>query len=331
MISTKLLLKDKLYKLPKNQQKNFLINCINKHYDFSEIQYHDSIEKDKNLSLCKICNSSDFYFNKHEEICQNCGLTRPFQQQLKNFEKIEYIKPGANIVKIEKNGKTVSVDLNKINLWLQETDPYAKEIKLIEETLNIVFDQKGLVLNQNIINSAISLYLNFNSLLDKIDSAIKPQFNKKAIIALCIYYAANINSINISLQQLSILFNTSIPTLYSNNNVIKQIFENTEYIKYFNLSSKHECNIDLSLKNKLLLNKIIIHLKDNFPDMKESIDNRYYAAIIYYITNNINKVRKYTLNELSNICKVSEPSISSAAKNIIRFYQSNPSLFKELI
>ena len=43
-------------------------------------------------------------------------LLANLQAQVKAYEKIEYIKPGSNLVKIQKNGKTVSVDLNKLNL-----------------------------------------------------------------------------------------------------------------------------------------------------------------------------------------------------------------------
>jgi len=331
MLSNKLLINNNLSKLPKYKQREFLLNCITKNYDkFNLIDFKEDTSSTINNLLCKICNSSDFYIDKHEEICNNCGFSKPIESKTKSYEKYEFIKPGSNIVKIIKDGKTISVDLNRINLWLQDSDPFYKEINLIKETVNIIFDSKGLLLPENILNYIISLYINFNSLLNKLNNSEKPSFNKKAIIALCIYYGCDINSINVSLQQLSILFNIPISIIYSNNNIMKQIFKNTEYLKYFNLSSDFECNIDLSFKNKLLFNKIKLHLKDNF-NLNDPIDNKYYAAIIYYITNNINKVRKYTLHELSNYCKISEPSISVSSKNIDRFYKLNPKLFRDLI
>ena len=214
---------------------------------------------------------------------------------------------------------------------MQDSDPYANEIKLIKETLDIIFDEKGLVLNQNIINSSISLYLNFNSLLDKLDNTTKPKFNKKAIIALCIYYGASINSINITLQNLSILFKISISTIYDNNNILKKVYENTDYIKYFNLSSNIGCNIDLSRIDNFLLTKIKNHLINHVPEVTEPLDNKYYAGIIYYITNHIHKIRKYTLKELSTSCNVSQPIISKTSKIIENFYKKNPSLYMTLI
>lgn len=332
-LKDRFLLKDQINKIPKFKQRQFLLDCINKNnHIISDIKIETiSSDPHPNSLLCQICNSSDFRINKNEEICNNCGLSREKQQQLKTFEKIEYIKPGSNIVKIERDGKKVSVDLNKVNLWLQDSDPFASEIKLIDETLNIIFDEKGLVVSQNIKNTCISLYLNFNSLLDKINPSSKPNFNKKAIIALCIYYGSLINSVNISIQQLSILFDVSISIIYLNNNIIKQIFQNTEYIKYMTLTKPQICQIDLSLKNRLLFNKVKNHLIKHFPELSDSITNKYYVGIVYYITNKINTIRKYTLSELSKICNVSEPTISSASKSIERFYKSKPALFKELI
>ena len=182
------------------------------------------------------------------------------------------------------------------------------------------------------MNSSLSIYLNFQNFIKNLQKQEKIQFNKKAIIALSIYYGASMNKININIQQLSLILDINMSIIYENNSIIKKLFKNTEYIQFFTLTDKNFCEVDLSMKNKILYKKIVEHLKSiklyNIPD---PIDNKYYAAIIYFITNKINEIKKYTLTELSKPCNISPSIISTYSKNIERFYKNNPDLYKELI
>ena len=157
------------------------------------------------------------------------------------------------------------------------------------------------------------------------DGPLKKNYNKKAILSLCVYYGSLINGYTISLEQLSILFNVNVSNIIVTNTLFKELFKETEYYKYLNLRDQQSCNIKLSIKNKLLLEKIKIHLQ-----LSGSIDNKQYAGIVYFITHKINTIIKYTLKDLEEKCNISTTSISSYSKIIEQFYKNNPRLFKEL-
>ena len=333
MISSRLLLLHKIKSLPKKKRRDFLLKCIqnSKVLDFLDVPEEEIEEIEKkeikidNHSFCKICNKYDFIRDKYSETCQECGYTRTLTPGGKIFEKIEYIKPGSNLVKITKDSKKITVDLNKINQWLQETDPLAKDTQKIIENLNLIFQTKGIELPNSVQNSSVSLWYNFNTMFSEYDGPLKKNYNKKAILSLCVYYGALINGYTISLEQLSILFNVNISTITVTNSLFKELFKETEYYKYLNLREQQQCNIKLTIKNKLLLEKIKKHLQ-----ISENMDNKQYAGIIYFITHKINTVIKYTLKDLEEKCNVSTTSISTYSKKIETFYKNNPELFKEL-
>lgn len=336
MLKAKLLLEKKLNQIPENKKKDFLLNCINKFYNdtFSEEEELTILSTPKHIDndiFCKICNKYDFIRDKYSETCQNCGYTKELMPTEKSFEKIEYIKPGSNLVKITKDSKNITVDLNKINLWLQDTDPLAQDTKKILDNLNIIYQGKSIELPLSVQNTAISLWYNFNSLYNKNENISKKQYNKKAILALCIYYGSSINNYTVSLQQLSILFNINVTDIIISNTLFKQIFKETDYYKYLTLKEQKQCNIPLSIKNKLLFQKIKNDLITNFTTLSEPLENIEYAAIIYFITNKVNTVLKYTLKDLEEKCNVSTTSISSKSKSIEKFYKNNPKLYKQLL
>lgn len=337
MLGTKLLLEQKISSLPKSKRRDFLLNCIEKN---KVIKFRQDDEFDENLtkkipvnqeSFCKICNKYEFVRDKYSETCQSCGYERPITATGKTFEKVEYIKPGANLVKIMKDSKKITVDLNKINQWLQDTDPLARDTQKIIDNLNIIFQSKGIELPNNVQNTSISLWYNFNSMFQEYNSSLKKLYNKKAILSLCVFYGALIHGYTVSLEQLSILFNINVTDITTTNSLFKDVFKKTDYFKYLNLHEQKQCNIQLSPKNKLLFQKIKNDIIKNFSNVNEPLQSKEYAAIIYFITNKINIVIKYTLKELEEKCNVSTTSISYVSKSIEKFYKNNPKLYKELL
>ena len=338
MLGTKLLLEQKISSLPKSKRRDFLLNCIekNKVIKFRQDDEFDDEDLTKKIpvnqeSFCKICNKYEFVRDKYSETCQSCGFERPIMATGKTFEKVEYIKPGANLVKIMKDSKKITVDLNKINQWLQDTDPLARDTQKIIDNLNIIFQSKGIELPNNVQNTSISLWYNFNSLFQEYSSSLKKLYNKKAILALCVFYGALIHGYTVSLEQLSILFNINVTDITTTNSLFKDVFKKTDYYKYLNLHEQKQCNIQLSPKNKLLFQKIKNDIIKNFSNVSEPLQSKEHAAIIYFITNKINTVIKYTLKELEEKCNVSTTSISYVSKSIEKFYKNNPKLYKELL
>ena len=336
MLRTKLLLEQKISSLSKSKRRNFLLNCIekNKVIKFRQDEFDDDLTKETIVnqeSFCKICNKYQFIRDKYSETCQNCGYERSIMATGKTFEKIEFIKPGANLVKIMKDSKKITVDLNKINLWLQDTDPLAKDTQKIIDNLNIIFQSKGIELPNNVQNTSISLWYNFNSIFQEYSNSLKKLYNKKAILSLCVFYGGLIHGYTISLEQLSILFNINVTDITTTNSLFKDVFKNTDYFKYLNLHEQKQCNIQLSPKNKLLFQKIKNDIVKNFSNVNEPLQSKEYAAIIYFITNKINTVIKYTLKDLQEKCNISTTSISYVSKSIEKFYKNNPKLYKELL
>mgnify|MGYP006090026577 CR=1 FL=1 len=336
MLKARLLLEKKLSTLPETKKKQFLLNCIEKHIPIPPYIESESYIPTQNINIdnetfCKICNKYNFIRDKYTEICQDCGFTRDMVPTQKNYEKIEYIKPGSNLVKIERDGKRITVDLNKINQWLQDTDPQARDTQTIINNLEIIFQGKSIELPKTVQNSSISLWYNFITLFEDYNGSSKKLYNKKAILALCVYYGSLINKYTVTLQQLSILFNVNYQDIIVTNSLFTEIFKDTDYNQYLILKHKKECNIPLSVKNKLLFEKIKNDLIQNFPNVNEPLENSVYAGIIYFITNKINPILKYTLKDIEERCNVSTTNISTKSKSIERFYKNNISLYKQLI
>lgn len=334
MIKAKLLLQKKLDSLPKSQRRDYLISCINKSHYFhleEEQEKQLNLSKDSNDIFCKICKNYNFIRDKYSETCQDCGYEREIAPTEKTFEKIEYIKPGSNLVRIEKDSKKITVDLNKINLWLNDTDPQAKDTQKIIDNLEIIFQSKSIELPQNVQNTSIALWYNFTSFYADYKGSMKKLYNKKAILALCVYYGSSIYDYTVSLQQISILFDVNVQTITTTNTLFRELFKNTDYTKYLVLSEKKSCEIQLSPKNKMIFQKVKNDLMTNFSDFSDPLQNKEYAAIVYFITNKVNTVIKYTLKDLEDRCKVSTTSISSLSKSIEKFYKNNPKKFKELL
>lgn len=332
----KILINKKLHSIKSQTSKrNMLLDCISQNYNISDVLLDTLDIPEKNDLLCQICNSDDFLRQKHEEVCQNCGLTRPFQQYLKTFEKsVELIEPGQNTITINKDGKNIKVDLNKIDKWLQDSDPLAKDYTKIEDTLNSIFISKGRDLLKNILNTSLALYVNFNKLKNRMPK--KDSYNKLAILALCIYYGLNINSEEITIEEISLLLNINIPEMYTNNGILKIIYKDTPYLKYFTLTDKKKCDIDIPIKVKILINIVQSQLINfGYTDFK-ILDNKKYLAIIYFIKNNIQNDKTFTLTKLVDECKkldntISTQTISKVKKQIETFYNKNTELKKQLI
>lgn len=333
--SSKLLLKSKLEKLSKQNRKSFLFNCIEKSKSelIDKLLIEEKPEKitPEDHSFCKICNGYDFIKELYQETCKHCGYTRDILSKGQKFEVFEYIKPGSNLVKIIKDGRKITVDLNKINSWLENVDPLARDTKRIIENLEIVYTSKGIELTTLIKNTVIALWYNFNNLYEntKFDSSKLLSYNKRGIMALCIYYGSSINNVIITLEQLSILFDVNVSVIRETNEIFKVVFKNTDYEKYLVLMNKKLCEIKLSPKNNLIMKKINEHLKKEYK-LDRELNNKEYTAIIYFITNKINPTLKYTYEDISKKCNVSTTTIRNEVQKLELFYKNNKKLIAEL-
>ena len=324
-------LKSKLKNMKKKEIKSFLINCIHKHKPNLLInsEYTNELDSDNDNDnyddkMCQLCKNDVFEKTKYEEICQKCGLVRPIQATGKNYEKIpEYITLGKNIVKITDGGKNFSVDLNKLNTWIQDKDPLYIHIKLIQSTI----DELGLINSDEIKQTTIGLFYNLIELFNKntIFSNLKynPLNNKKGFIGLCIHYSGLINSTNIKLSIISEKLKINITEIIQANELFQKLFKNTTF-SHLKLNEIIKCNTKLNNNNQIIFDKI----KNDLITSKIDIKND--ESIIYYISKNINKKLKFTLTELSNNCNVSTATITNEKNKINAFYLNNNDLYNKL-
>ena len=315
-----------------DEKKKYLINCIdnsNKQIDFNIFNNNTSINLPINVNsveFCKLCNSNEFISNKHEESCTKCGYIRPFQQNLKIFEKtVAFIKPKENNIKINIDGKIVTRDLNKINLWLQEKDPLYESTLKITEAIDNIYALKGTELNKQVKNTIIAIWYNIFNYLQLYKTS-----KTKAFMALSIYYGSIIHNINITLQSIITYYNLSLSNdIIPTNNIIVSIFKDTEYEKYLkiNLVKSKICNIQLSRVNEQKVKNIINHLKLKMPSF--TLTNTEYSGIIYFICKD-SIIDRMTLSDIEKKCNVGTSTIRKYSKQINNFYKKYPDLKKQI-
>ena len=126
---------------------------------------------------------------------------------------------------------------------------------------------------------------------------------KKAIMALCIYYAFSIHKAPVSEIQLINIFqdesNKLTLSIFNKiNSYFKIIFKDTNFDKFINIYTE----IDIipnyqTKKEEIIYNKIYDHIKISFK--LNEIDNSYKAAILYYLQHKFNLPIKNTYDKLS--------------------------------
>ena len=312
-------LKSKLKNMKKKEIKPYLINCIHKHKPNLSINLEYNSDLDDNAdNVCQLCKNDVFEKTKYEEICQKCGLVRLIEATGKNYEKNpEYITLGKNMVKITDGGKNFSVDLNKLNTWIQDKDPLYIHIKLIQSTI----DEIGLINSDEIKQTTIGLFYKLIELSSNLKD--NPLNNKKGFIGLCIYYSGLINSTNIKLSIISEKLKINITKIIQANELFQHLFKNTTFSN-LKLNKTIKCNIKLNNNYKIIFHKIKTDLNISKIDIKND------ESIIYYISKNINKELKFTLTELGNNCNVSTATINTEKNKINSFYLNNNDLYKKL-
>ena len=318
---TSLLLKNKVDKL--KNPKEYLINCLRNQGLIKEESYTPQLISH---DTCKLCNSSDFIFNKHEKICNECGATdasssdsayKTYKQNI-SFTKGTFIEPGTTMVKIIKNGVEVVRDLARTNTFISE-DPEEKRLKANIDKINEILD----TISKN-YNPLI-----FDKIRDEISSLwynillIKPDIRGRerlSLMAWSVYYPIVYNKLNINIQQLSTILGVQVGDIYSYNFVMKDIFEGTSFEKYISVPIGTESSLDLSPN---YLSKIKLIKKDLKDYLSNPIKAKEEYGIVYYLSNKIFKDRKYTSIFLSEKINLSPNVILLESSKIENFYNKN--------
>ena len=272
---TALLLQRSISGKSRDEQKDYLLDCLKKQGiitdTVSELQ-----EESKLPDMCEICNSSDIIYSNHEKICNKCGIAKTdlninpyktFKQDI-NFSKGTFIEPGTLVINVMKDGKMVSRDLSKVNTWLStdlEEQRIANGLKNLNETLDKLRVSYNPILFERVEKKIISMWYNVlvsnKTLMGK---------ERKALLALVIYYPMVFNNLNVSIQRIASITDTFIGDIYSYNFRLKDIFKGTSFDKYVSLPIGSNSDIALpqkiQAKIKIVKRDMKAYIKDPLKD-----------------------------------------------------------------
>ena len=333
---TGLLLEQKLnekFKRNKSQINKFLINCIRFH---GRIKEDTEIEETRKHSeqMCQLCNTSNFVINNFEKTCKDCGNVvqsdlNPFKSFKVdfNFNRGTIIPPGEVFVKINKDGKQFNVDLSKISTWLN-TDPDEKKffdnLNLINKYLDALESNYNRADLSKTFDDArkIALTMWYNIINNKTDMN---GFEKKSVIAWCIFYILSYYKLNINIPTLAKLLDLTTGTIYSFKYIIDEIFKNSIYLKY--IPNQKEKTIEMPKKIEDKLKFVIRDLKTKLTDPPTEQE---ICGIIDFLAKEL-KEKTITLQYLSEKSGASTVSILKISQLIKRFYEENPLLKRNII
>ena len=333
---TGLLLEQKLnekFKRNKSQINKFLINCIRFH---GRIKEDTEIEETRKHSeqMCQLCNTSNFVINNFEKTCKDCGNVvqsdlNPFKSFKVdfNFNRGTIIPPGEVFVKINKDGKQFNVDLSKISTWLN-TDPDEKKffdnLNLINKYLDALESNYNRADLSKTFDDArkVALTMWYNIINNKTDMN---GFEKKSVIAWCIFYILSYFKLNINIPTLAKLLDLTTGTIYSFKYIIDEIFKNSIYLKY--IPNQKEKTIEMPKKIEDKLKFVIRDLKTKLTDPPTEQE---ICGIIDFLAKEL-KEKTITLQYLSEKSGASTVSILKISQLIKRFYEENPLLKRNII
>ena len=333
---TGLLLEQKLnekFKRNKSQINKFLINCIRFH---GRIKEDTEIEESRKHSeqMCQLCNTSNFVINNFEKTCKDCGNVvqsdlNPFKSFKVdfNFNRGTIIPPGEVFVKINKDGKQFNVDLSKISTWLN-TDPDEKKffdnLNLINKYLDALESNYNRADLSKTFDDArkVALTMWYNIINNKTDMN---GFEKKSVIAWCIFYILSYYKLNINIPTLAKLLDLTTGTIYSFKYIIDEIFKNSIYLKY--IPNQKEKTIEMPKKIEDKLKFVIRDLKTKLTDPPTEQE---ICGIIDFLAKEL-KEKTITLQYLSEKSGASTVSILKISQLIKRFYEENPLLKRNII
>ena len=333
---TGLLLEQKLnekFKRNKSQINKFLINCIRFH---GRIKEDTEIEETRKHSeqMCQLCNTSNFVINNFEKTCKDCGNVvqsdlNPFKSFKVdfNFNRGTIIPPGEVFVKINKDGKQFNVDLSKISTWLN-TDPDEKKffdnLNLINKYLDALESNYNRADLSKTFDDArkVALTMWYNIINNKTDMN---GFEKKSVIAWCIFYILSYYKLNINIPTLAKLLDLTTGTIYSFKYIIDEIFKNSIYLKY--IPNQKEKTIEMPKKIEDKLKFVIRDLKTKLTDPPTEQE---ICGIIDFLAKEL-KEKTITLQYLSEKSGASTVSILKISQLIKRFYEENLLLKRNII
>ena len=329
------LLKIQLFRLfdiyEEKKAREILIDCLDKDIFKTEEPVTKQVASTKQSSICNICESTDFYITNSAELCRSCGalhrtIFNPTSYKLKNDE--QFITRGENKLSTVINGKQVTLDIDKFNLYaMQSLTPQQKLYKQGVNSIQKNLDEFNIPYTKDELNSMFSMYWNITLYYDKfknVKPSIKPTENKRAYQFLCVYYGTQRN---INIYRLLEAFDITLTNAEYFNKILTSIFKDTGYSSVLKSSLQKE--IVLSVPDE----RISVKAKDLLETLKDAnlfrdISKETFGATVLYVARDIFKV-PYTFTRVQNELGITNVSkLSQKYKQIINFIKQNPRILK---
>ena len=257
--------------------KQFLVSCISKNNKLKEFEKSLETESLETESLttklqtspvCEGCGGNDFIYEGSQRRCRVCGVTKadfranPFKQLGDRQESGGSILPGGNIITINRNGKDMRVDLSQIAKWTdsnKEDKPLIDFINLMNEALEKLDElYSGPRLSISLEKAkrlARSMWYNIFLYKKKNTSLSFRKEEKENLLLFCIYASLKSEKIKAELAQLHRFLGLSSLFIGLNSylSVIKEIFKETDFEKYFFKSEEIELPENIKIGKDFVL------------------------------------------------------------------------------
>lgn len=300
------------------QAKQILIKCVSQ--DILKKKSPDTtpkkiIENIKDTSICAACNSSNFEITNSQEICRDCGnvhriIFNSSVNKIKNDE--QFIKITDNKFKTKIDGKEVTLDIDKLNLYSMDSlTPHQRLYRNGEKNIKTKLDEAGIEYTKDIMNSILKMYWNITLYYDKFNNvkpSIKTSINKNSYQALCVYYGFEQKD---NVYKILEAFDVTLYNVEYFNSILKVIFKGTGYDAILNdtISPQPEFIISNQIVTEKT-NKLMTILIDK-KLFKEATKETYGATALYVARDILNM--SYTAKQIQTELNIT---------NLTKFTQS---------
>ena len=282
-------------------------------------------------SICNICESTEFYITKSEELCRKCGslhrqIFNPLTYKIKSDE--QFIARGENKLKTTIDGKQVTLDIDKLNLYaMQNLTPQQKVYKQGIASIQTRLDEYSLPYNKDELYSMFSMYWNITLYYDKfknVKPSIKSNENKRSYQCLCVYYGYQ-RKINI--YRILEAFDITLANAEYFNKILNSIFKGTGYSSILKSSLQEETV--LSVPDERITEKaqeLVLKLKE--ANLIKDISKETFGATVIYVARDIFKL-SYTFTKLQQELQITNiGKLSQIYKQIVNFLKQNPRILQ---
>ena len=309
--------------------REIIIKCIDTSIFKSPVKSSKKKVDYEPSSICNMCQSTEFVMTNSEELCKSCGSihrTLFNSNSYKPKTDSQFIPMGENKLKTTIEGKEVTLDIDKFNLYaMSSLTPQQKIYKQGTTSIQKILDEFTISYTNDELKSIFIMYWNITLYYEKnkyVRPSFKPTDNKRAYQCLCVYY--NLQR-EINIYKLIEAFDVTLTNLEYFNKLLPVIFKDTNYS--FNSSIKEENILTVSDEKitqeaNSLLEKLIE------ARLFKSKSKETFGATVIYVARDILKI-SYTFSRVQDeLDIINAGKLSQMYKQIVNFVKMNPKILK---